>query len=232
MDQSSSSQNPTHVAFIMDGNRRWAKSQGKLATTGHKEGAQVAEQVIQWCVEEGIPYVTLWALSTDNWQKRSATELTILFKLIESIPSRAEKMKKHGVTLKFLGRRRGLPEKVQQSLAKAEALMHLDAPKHTVYLAINYGGRDEILHAVEDILANPPSELTEETFSSFLFTKNVPDVDLIVRTGGAKRLSGFMPWQSIYSELYFTDTYWPGLSKDEFQQALEYYKGTKRNFGK
>lgn len=232
MDQAQSTKKPTHIAFIMDGNRRWAKSQGKFATTGHKEGALIAEQVIQWCVEENIPYVTLWALSTDNWQKRSATELTILFKLIESIPSRAEKMKKHGVTLKFLGRRRGLPESVQKSLAKAEDLMHLDNAKHTVYIAINYGGRDEIIHAVEDLLANPPEKITEEIFSQHLFTKNVPDVDLIVRTGGAHRLSGFMPWQSVYSELYFTDTFWPGLTNEEFKKALEYYDGTQRNFGK
>lgn len=232
MDQPQAQKKPTHIAFIMDGNRRWAKSQGKFATTGHKEGALVAEQVIQHCVEENIPYVTLWALSTENWQKRSTTELAILFKLIESIPTRAEKMKKYGVTLKFLGRRRGLPESVQKSLENAERLMRLDNPKHTVYLAINYGGRDEILHAVEDIIKNPPAELTEEVFSEFLFTKDVPDVDLIVRTGGAKRLSGFMPWQSVYSELYFTDTFWPGFTKEEFQKALEYYEGTQRNFGK
>ncbi|MFN7160925.1 MAG: polyprenyl diphosphate synthase [Candidatus Gracilibacteria bacterium] len=232
MDQPQITKKPTHIAFIMDGNRRWAKSQGKFATTGHKEGALIAEEAISWCVKENIPYVTLWALSTDNWQKRSATELTILFKLIESIPTRAEKMKKYGVTLKFLGRRRGLPESVQNSLEKAEKLMHLDNPKHTVYLAINYGGRDEILHAIEDILANPPEKITEEVFSQHLFTKDVPDVDLIIRTGGAQRLSGFMPWQSVYSELYFTDTFWPGLTAEEFQRALEYYDGTKRNFGK
>lgn len=232
MSSPSFAKKPTHIAFIMDGNRRWAASQGKLPTSGHSEGANMAEQVIEWCVEQEIPYVTLWALSTDNWQKRNELELAMIFKLIEGIPARAEKMKKYGVTLKFLGRRRGLPQHIQDSLEASEKLMYLENPKHTVYLALNYGGRDEILHAVEDIMKNPPEKLTEEVFSSYLFTKDVPDVDLIIRTGGAQRLSGFMPWQSIYAELYFTDTYWPGMTKEEFYKTLTYYEGTKRNFGK
>lgn len=226
------SKTPQHIAFIMDGNRRWAKQQGKLPHQGHSKGADTAEEVVSWCVEEGIPYITLWALSTDNWQKRSDAELHMIFKLIEHIPARFEKMMQHGVTLKFLGRKEGLPEHIQTSMEKTEQLLFLEHPKHTVFIAINYGGRDELLHAMNEIIKNPPDELTEEHISSLLFTKNLPDVELIVRTGGTKRLSGFMPWQSVYAELFFTDTFWPGFTKEEFTTALAYFDGTQRNFGK
>jgi len=223
---------PKHVGFIMDGNRRWAKGKGLLPTEGHKEGAKVAEQVIEWCVESGIEHVTLWALSTENLIHRNALELSVLFGLLEEIPTRYAKMKDHNVEISFMGNRESLPEKYRKSIERMEKELKVDHPKHHVHIAINYGGREEILAAVHKAQRQLGDTLvTEQDFSSYLYTGGMPDVDLVVRTGGNKRLSGFMPWQCVYSELYFSDVFWPDFSKEEFDSVLRFFDETARNFG-
>lgn len=224
---------PKHVGFIMDGNRRWAKTRGLLPTEGHKEGALVAEKVIEWCVESGIEHVTLWALSTENLIHRSAVELSVLFGLLEEIPTRFKKMKEHHVEISFIGNRESLPEKYRKSIERMEKELKVPEPKYHVYIAINYGGREEILSAVHKAQKQMGSEtlVSEQDFSSYLYTGGIPDVDVVVRTGGNRRLSGFMPWQSVYAELFFSDVFWPDFSEDEFNKLLSFFDETARNFG-
>lgn len=224
---------PKHVGFIMDGNRRWAKKRGLLPTEGHKEGATVAEKVIEWCVEEGIEHVTLWALSTENLKQRNPFELSVLFGLLEEIPTRYSKMKENHVQISFIGNRDSLPEKYRKSIEHMEGKLKVNTPKHHIYIAINYGGREELLNAVHKAQLNSKGTqlATEEEFASYLYTAGIPDVDLVVRTGGNRRLSGFMPWQSVYAELYFSDVYWPDFNKDEFNKVLHFFAEIDRNFG-
>ncbi len=223
---------PKHIGFIMDGNRRWAKERSMPPTEGHREGALTSEKVIEWCVENNIEHVTLWALSTENLVQRSSLELTVLFSLLEEIPTRYGKMKEHNVQISFIGNRDSLPEKYKKTIERIEKELKVENPKHHVYIAINYGGREELLSAVHAIQKEQKAELiTEKEFSSYLYTGSIPDVDLIIRTGGNKRLSGFMPWQSVYSELYFTDVFWPDFSKEEFNKSLQYFSEVARNFG-
>lgn len=222
-----------HLAIIMDGNRRWARAKNLDPIKGHEFAAKnVVEPIIEKCVELKIPYVTFWAFSTENW-KRDEEELKGLFNIFRfALGSLALKFIKRGAKLRLLGDINKFPkdiaDKVFEMMAKSaknEAI--------TVTFALNYGGRDEILRAVKKIVQEkiPADQITEEVFSSHLDTTGIPDPDFIIRTGGEQRLSGYLPWQSVYAELYFTPILFPDFTPQELQKALNHFFLRDRRFG-
>jgi undecaprenyl diphosphate synthase len=222
-----------HVAIIMDGNRRWAKAKNLPSVKGHQQAAEkVIEPLIKECVKQKIPYVTFWAFSTENW-KRDKQEITDLFKIFRfALGGLATKFIKQGARLRVLGDLNRFPK----DIAKKSLEMIQTSKKNTqitVTFALNYGGRDEILRAVKKIVKSktPASKITEELFASNLDTHGIPDPDLIIRTGGDQRLSGYLPWQSVYSELYFTNTLFPNFTPQKLKQALKSFSTRNRRFG-
>lgn len=220
-----------HVAFIMDGNRRWAKQRGLSASEGHTEGSKRAETVVEWCVKHNIPHVTLWALSTENWKKRSETELTTIFKLLAGLPKQMAKLKEHGVSIDIIGNRDAMPLQMRAVVDTVERSLAVPDAKFKVHIALNYGGRDELCQAVRSMHRAGIDAPTADDVASHLYTAGIPDVDWIIRTGGEKRLSGFMLWQCEYAELSFVDTYWPALDHELLDGLLEDYAHRQRNFG-
>lgn len=224
---------PKHIAIIMDGNRRWARHQGLKATQGHARAANNAiEPLIKECVDQKIPYVTFWAFSTENW-KRDKEELTELFRIFRAgLINMAQKFIDQGVRLKILGDVSRFPQDIAQ---KTVDLVNRTKKNTniTVSFALNYGGRDEILRAVKKVVKKGLSvnQIDEKTFSSCLDTSDLPDPDLIIRTGGDKRLSGYLPWQSVYAELYFTDTLFPDFTPQKLRLALKNFSQRDRRFG-
>lgn len=225
--------NLNHVAIIMDGNRRWAKQKGLSAYEGHAYAAQHAiEPLIEECVRLKIPFVTFWAFSTENW-KRDKEEITALFKIFRAaLGTLAIRFIKKGAKLKLLGDITRFPS----DIAKKSLEMMQKSKGNTaitVTFALNYGGRDEILRAIKKIVKKNISEekITEELFSGYLDTAGIPDPDLIIRTGGEQRLSGYLPWQSVYAELYFTKTLFPDFSPKELNKALNEFGKRDRRFG-
>lgn len=221
---------PVHVGIIMDGNGRWAQKRGLPRTAGHKEGLEAAKKIVAKASELGIKYVTLYTFSTENW-KRTQEEVGFLMNLIR-LHLRAEFAfyKKNSIRVKVLGDLLGLPEDVRSEIEKAEAETQ-DFTGLTVILAINYGGRDEIRRAVKKIIQDgvAAEDLTENDISSRFDIPEIPDADLIIRTGGEKRLSNFLMWHSAYAELIFTDTLWPDYNETEFNNNIEeFYKRTRR----
>lgn len=233
---------PKHVAVIPDGNRRWAKRLGLEVWSGHKFGYVKIKEVLKWCWELGIRTVTVYALSTENIMKRSKRELEELFQVIrrgfkELLES--EHIHKHKVHVKVIGRLHLLPEDIREYAKKVEDETK-DYTNHYLIIALGYGGRQEIVDAVrrltKDVLERKLSveSIDEETFSKYLYTGDIPyqDPDLIIRTSGEERLSGFLLWQSAYSELYFCEAYWPEFRKIDFWRAIRSYQKRERRFGK
>lgn len=220
-----------HIAFIMDGNRRWAKKLGKQTMEGHGEGANKAREVVEWCVRRNIPHITLWALSTDNLKKRSIAELSYIFSLLAKIPEFFGDLKQHGISLDFFGDLEGLPEQIKKTVHSLQKTMHVPNARHHLHIALNYGGQREIVEAVNKLLTLKKDHISEEDITNNLSSGHIPPADLIVRTGGKRRLSGFLLWQSGYAELFFTNSYWPAFSEDDFEKALSFFLNTKRNFG-
>lgn len=224
---------PKHVAIIMDGNRRWAKKQGKKSVEGHDHAAMnVVEPIIEHCAQLNIPYVTFWAFSTENW-KRDKDEIQALFSIFrKGLKTLADRFIKKGARLNVLGQVDRFPQDIAQKVQKL-IQKSKNNDQITVSFALNYGGRDEVLRAVKKIIKKgyQAKEITEELFSSMLDTADLPDPDLIIRTGGEVRLSGFLPWQSVYSELYFTDTLFPDFDTKQFNKALQDYTQRDRRFG-
>lgn len=224
---------PKHVAIIMDGNRRWAKNQGFNILKGHEFVVEnVVENLIERCGELGIPYLTLWVFSTENW-KRDQQEVNGLMQLFRSaLKTKVARFIEKGAKLRMIGDIKRFPEDIQKGLQDAiNASAH--NTKITVTYALNYGGRDEILRAVNQLIntsANLP--ITEELLSQSLDTAGMPDPDLIIRTGGAQRMSGFMPWQAVYAEYYFTEDLMPDFTPEKLDAALEEYEKRQRRFGK
>jgi len=222
-----------HVAIIMDGNRRWAKANGLDSVKGHEQAAKNAvEPLIEKCVELGIPYVTFWAFSTENW-KRDEDELKGLFDVFRfALGQLALRFIQRGARLRILGDVSRFPKDIAQ---KSLEMISKSANNHkiTVTFALNYGGRDEILRAVKKMISDNVSseKIDDEFFSSYLDTSGIPDPDLVIRTGGEKRLSGFLPWQSVYSEFYFTPVLFPDFSPDELVLAINDFLKRDRRFG-
>ncbi len=223
---------PQCVGIIMDGNRRWAKAEGLSPQEGHTVGYEKVKDVLQWGKDAGVKDLIIYALSTENW-KRSPLEINHLLNLFRRLAKKfsdeIDAGKHEGLRVRFMGDLSRFPKDLQDA-------MHVLAEKtkertsYTLALALSYGGRLEIVEAAKKIAAQG-ADITEESFSHALWTTGFPDPDLILRTGGEQRLSGFLPWQSVYSELFFTKTFWPAFSKEEFTQILEEYAGRIRNFG-
>ena len=228
---------PRHVAVMLDGNRRWAKARGAGTASGHQAGADKIEELLEWCREAGVEYVTLWLLSTDNL-RRAEEELAPLLKIIETaVADLAESRHWH---LKIVGALELLPPETAASLsASAERTQDVDGM--IVNVAVGYGGRREIADAVRDLLLaraadgetieQIAAELTVEDIAGHLYTKGQPDPDLVIRTSGEQRLGGFLLWQSATSEFYFCEAYWPDFRHVDFLRALRAYAGRHRRFG-
>ena len=228
---------PHHVAIIMDGNRRWARARGLAAIKGHDKAARdVIEPIVDHAIELGIKFLTFWAFSTENW-KRDNREITALMGIFrEGMDKLGTKLHEKGVRLNIIGEMSKFPKDIQTKSSKYIELSKGNK-KITVSFALNYGGRDEILRAIQRLISAIQNStfsiqnLNEESFSSFLDTAGMPDPDLIIRTGGDLRLSGYFPWQSVYSELYFTPILWPDFTPREFDKALSEYNKRQRRFG-
>ena len=226
---------PTHVGIIMDGNRRWAKERGLLPQLGHKEGAENIKEIVTAAEEFGVKYLTLYAFSTENW-KRSKEEVDYLMNLFMYYAKFFKKhLKERNYRIQLAGDINGLSKELQDEISYIEEETKNNTGL-TVNFAINYGGRTEIVNAVKQIVTEckniTENDITEELISKYMQTRNSPDPDLIIRPGGEQRLSGFLLWQSAYSEFYFTKKYWPEFKKIEFKEAIMEYSNRKRNFGK
>ncbi len=220
---------PECIGVIMDGNRRWAKARGLSATEGHRAGYEVLENLIEWSKEEVIKYTVVYAFSTENWN-RTKEEIGKLMKLFEwAITTRIKKLEKQEIRIMFIGERECFSEKLQKEMySTEERTKQFDT---VLVIALSYGGRSDIISAVRE-LVNKNENINEDNLSKYLWTKDIPDPDLIIRTGGEKRLSNFLLWQSAYSEIFFTDTLWPDFSKKEFKGILSEYSQIDRRHGK
>lgn len=222
-----------HIAIIMDGNRRWARQRGLEPEEGHDYAAmRVIKPIIERCVELKIPHVTFWAFSTENW-KRDREEIKALFDIFrKGLRTLAGELIAKGAQMRLLGDIQKFPKDIAEKALEAIASSRGNKVI-TVTFALNYGGRDEILRAVKKIVKKgyKVREVTEELFSSMLDTAGVPDPDMIIRTGGEQRLSGYLPWQAVYAELYFTKTLFPDFTVEEFDKAVEELKKRDRRFG-
>jgi undecaprenyl diphosphate synthase len=223
---------PNHIAFIMDGNGRWAAQRGLPRLEGHRAGIENTHSVIAYLDKLHIKYVTLYSFSTENWNRPQEEVSSLLAILGESIEKEALELHQHGVRLRHLGRLDRLPKQLKQAINWAIRLTRNNKGM-TLSLAFDYGGRLEILDAVRALIAKgtPPEEIDEKLFSNYLYTAGLPDVDLVVRTGGELRLSNFLLWQSAYSEYYFTEVLWPDFNAKEVEKALIAYSQRQRRFG-
>jgi undecaprenyl diphosphate synthase len=222
-----------HVAIIPDGNRRWTREHGLTEAEGHKKGAETSIRVARYLRNIGVHTFTLWGFSRENWQ-RQKTEVLSLFSLVKILESYVEEAVRNDVRIIHLGSKDRLPTSLLNRIKKAEEeTAHLE--KHVLNIAFDYGGRDEIVRAIKKMDASTIniSELTEKNIGQFLDTSTqpYPDPDLIIRTSGEKRTSGLLPWQTVYSELIFLDKYYPDLTEDDIQQAIDEFMKRKRRFG-
>lgn len=219
---------PTHIGIIMDGNRRWAKNRGLAANEGHRQGVEALERLVKASIKEKVKVITVYALSTENIKERGKNEIEGLLSLIRNgFVNKLPVLKKEGVEVNFFGDTLSLPLAVRKILERTKR--ELSGNKNLVLnICLNYGSRAEIVTAVKNLVGG---EITEEIFAKNLYTRDYPDPELIIRTGGQKRLSNFLLWQAAYSELYFTDKLWPDFDEVEFQKALEEFALRKRNFG-
>ncbi|MBN1169476.1 di-trans,poly-cis-decaprenylcistransferase [Candidatus Micrarchaeota archaeon] len=223
---------PKHIAIIPDGNRRWAREKGISRQEGYAIGIRKIGDVLKWCKEHDIKMLTMWGFSTDNF-KRDKDEIGGLFELFRENLKKAlesDEKNRHDVRVRFFGRIHLFPPEIREMIKKAEEISCRNSGYH-LNLLLSYGGREELIDAVNDIIRKGINEVDEKTISDHLYTKEISDPDLIIRTSGEQRLSGFMPWQSCYSEFYFSRKLWPDFSKEDFEDALETYAKRKRRFG-
>ncbi len=227
---------PKHIAIIMDGNRRWAKLKGMPSNFGHKEGAKTLEKIVRYANSIGIKYITVYAFSTENW-KRTSEEVSALMGLFQSyLDDYSKKADSENIKVKIIGSKEGLSKKMQDSIEKC-----MERTKNNTgivfNIALNYGGREEIVRAVKNIAKKVKEnkmelqEITEQMISDNLYTKGQPDPDLLIRTSGEIRLSNFLPWQLVYSEFVFVDKNWPDFSEQDLNDAIEIYQKRTRKFG-
>ncbi|HUS60263.1 MAG TPA: polyprenyl diphosphate synthase [Nevskiaceae bacterium] len=225
---------PKHVGIIMDGNRRWAQKKGLGANEGHEAGAKNLDRLVKRAEELGVKHLTVYTLSTENWRKRTKKEVKGIFGLLlRMIREKKEEYQKRGVRLFVLGNFQAFPKKVARAIEEMLKIV-LKHERMKVNVALNYGGRDEIIRAIKNIVKEgiPPEKINEKLVAEHLYTNGQPDPDLIIRTGGEVRLSNFLLWQLSYAELYFTDMLWPDFGPGQFDKAIAEYQRRKRNFGK
>lgn len=227
---------PEHVAFILDGNGRWAKKRFLPRNAGHVEGAKTVERVLEDAHDLGIKYVTMYAFSTENW-KRSQEEVGALMKLLRNyLMDCIERSSKNNMRVRVIGDISALDEDLQARILELEKISAANTGLQ-FSIALNYGGRDELRRAITEIAREckegtfAPEDITEELISNHLDTKGIPDPDLMIRTSGEVRLSNFLPWQLVYSEFYFTKVLWPDFNKEELINAILYYNGKERRYG-
>ncbi len=224
---------PRHIAVIMDGNGRWAKHRNLPREEGHKAGAKSVQEVVETCARLGIEYLTLYAFSKENW-KRPKAEVSMLWKLLESYLREKHKVLiKNQLCLKVIGQIDDLPSPVRRELRRVENLTK-GFKRMTIVLALNYGGRAEIVEAVKKLCKDNSSDmdsLDEKKFASYLFTSDIPDPDLLIRTSGEMRISNFLLWQIAYSEIWITPEFWPDFRKKHLLQALVDFQKRERRFG-
>jgi len=224
---------PRHVAIIMDGNGRWALSRGLPRLAGHKAGTENLRRIIRSTVEFGIQYLTIYAFSTENWG-RPIEEVQGLMLIVQDVIERElNELHKEGVQLRHIGRLERLDPKLQAKVLKAIELTK-NNNRLILNIAFNYGGRDEIVCAIQNMLRDgvTPEEVTDQMVGKYLFTAGVPDPDLVIRTSGELRMSNFLIWQAAYSELYITPTLWPDFDRDEYRRAVEAFAHRDRRYGK
>jgi len=223
---------PNHIAFIMDGNGRWAKKRNLPRKAGHKAGTQNILSLLKTLGEYGIKYVTLYSFSTENWNRPEEEIRGILTILGESIEKEVPALHKNGVKVCHIGHLDNLPHQTRQAIANAIELTKNNT-NMTLNLAFDYGGRAEIVDAAKKIISEkiPLENIDEKLFGSYLYTNSLPEVDLVIRTGGDLRISNFLLWQSAYSEFYFTDVLWPDFNEKEIEKALLSFSQRERRFG-
>ena len=228
---------PKHVAIIMDGNGRWAKDKGLPREFGHQNGVNSVKSIVQEAYKSGIEYFTLYAFSIENWDRPSDEVSSLMSLLVSTLRDEFDEIFDKDIKLNAVGEINSLPKEVVSEL---EFIINKtkNNQKMNLTLALSYGGKQEIFNAVKKIADKVKNNLIElnnfddSIINSHLYTKNLPDVDLLIRTSGEQRISNFLLWQIAYAELYFTDVYWPDFSKDDFNLALENYKSRERRFGK
>ena len=228
---------PRHVAIIMDGNGRWAKDKGLPREYGHQNGVDSVKSIVQEAYESGIEYLTLYAFSIENWGRPSKEVNTLMTLLVSTLRDEFDEIFDKDIKLNAIGEINSLPKDV---ISELDFIINKTKKnkKMNLTLALSYGGKQEIFNAIKMISDKVKNNLIElnnfddSIINSHLYTKNLPDVDLLIRTSGEQRISNFLLWQIAYAELYFTDVYWPDFSKDDFNLALENYKSRERRFGK
>lgn len=228
---------PKHVAIIMDGNGRWAKQRFLPRTAGHMRGVQSVRRTVEACGRMGVQYLTLFAFSSENW-RRPQDEVSLLMRLfVQTLEKEVGKLEEQGVRLRVVGDLSAFEPRLQQLIKAAEARTEHNTTLHLT-IAANYGGRWDILQAVQQLvakhpeLAEQPQNITEEQLSQYLSMPWAPEPDLFIRTGGEQRISNFLIWQLAYTELYFTPCYWPDFNAEQLQAAFNWYKGRERRFGR
>jgi len=228
---------PAHVAIIMDGNGRWAKKRGLPRMAGHRAGVKTVKKIVRAAGDLGIKYLTLFTFSKENWRRPKSEVGSLMRLLYETTKREMEELNENNVRLITTGKVEELSAKQRQILKEAKAITAKNTGL-TLNLALNYGGRDEILEAVKKIASDckegrlKSSEINEEIFSRYLFTKELPDPDLLVRTSGEMRLSNFLLWQTSYTELYITEVLWPDFTEEDFYSAIWDYLNRERRFGR
>lgn len=228
---------PNHLAVIMDGNGRWAKQKGLYRNKGHEKGAKTVKEVVEACAEINIPFLTLYAFSTENWN-RPKIEIQLLMKLlVSSLKKELNTLQKNDIKLSAIGNIDSLPKKTIKELLDVIEKTKSNS-RMTLTLALSYGSREEITKTIKEISLKvknnliSPENIDESVINSHLYTQNLPDVDLLIRTSGEQRISNFLLWQIAYAELYFTDILWPDYTKDNLFEAILNYQNRERRFGK
>lgn len=223
---------PTHIAIIMDGNGRWARSRGLPRLAGHRAGTENLRRVIEACLEFGVKYLTIYAFSTENWD-RPEDEVSGLMRIFEAVFDRElAELHRQGAQLRHIGRMEGINRSMQDKI-RAGIELTKENKRLILNVAFNYGGRDEIVYAIQSMLTDgvSPEEVTPELVDEYLFTTGTPDPDLVIRTSGEKRTSNFLIWQSAYAEWVFPETFWPDFGREELLKAIQEFSQRERRFG-
>ena len=219
-----------HVAIIMDGNGRWGLKKKKSRNFGHLQGIKNVETVIRSSIKKQIPHLTLFTFSTENW-KRPENEINFLFNLIrKSLKKNLVKIIKQGIKINILGRKKGLPQDIAQTIKTIEKKT-INNREMSLNLALNYGSKQEIFNAFKNLVKKKGKEINVRNFESELYTKNIPDPEILIRTGGTRRLSNFLLWQLAYTEIFFVDKLWPDFNEQDFNKIIKKFYKIKRNFG-
>ena len=223
--------NLKHIAIIMDGNRRWAKERNLPSAFGHKKGVDALKAAMRACDDFGVKYLTVYAFSTENWNRKPEEVSFLMDLLAQTLKNELKEMNENNVVISFIGDTTKLSPKLQEILQNS-----VDTTKNNtgvnLQIAFNYGARDEIVHAVKEIIASGEKEITEETISKHLYTKNIPDPDLLIRTGGEMRVSNYLLWQLAYSEFIVMEKFWPEFDKEAMADCIREYRRRNRRFGK